>query len=234
MHTSGIPTNDLLLGTARNYGGFGATAITNTGSTVINGSIGEYPGSTVTGFPPGTFTGTEDLANTAAMQAKAYAQAAFITGNAMTATAISATLDGQTLTPGVYKESSGSFNLAASGNGTLTFNGAGVYIFQCSSTLVTGAGGIPTMTLENGALASQIYFLVGSSATINSGSAGTFNGNIIAETSITDTLLGSSYSEYADSGCTTRQCPWIQQRLHEPKSIAWLRSCSVGCQLPSV
>jgi hypothetical protein len=104
-------------------------------------------------------------------------------------TVILPTLDGQTLTPGVY--STGAAHLATSGPGTLTFNGAGVYTIITASTLTTGAGGTPTMVLTNGATAANIYWIVGSSATINSGTAGTFQGNIIAQASITDTLGGT-------------------------------------------
>jgi len=177
------------LGTAASYGLLAASAITNSvGTSIVNGDLGEYPGSTVTGAF--TVSGATNLGNAAAHTAQNDALAAFTSMNSMTATAIPSTLDGQTLTPGVYKEASGTFNLAQSGPGTLTLNGAGVYIFQASSTLVTGAGGVATITLTGGATAENVYWVVGSSATINSGSPGTFNGNIIAQASITNTLGG--------------------------------------------
>jgi hypothetical protein len=179
------------LGAAAGFAILGASAITNTGSSVVTGNLGLYPGTSVTGFPPGVVSGMEYVADMVAQAAQAAASSAYTTLNAESATAISSTLDGQTLTPGVYKESSGTFNLAASGPGTLTLNGAGTYIFQCSSTLVTGAGGTPTITLSGGATAANVYWLVGSSATINSGNAGTFQGNIIAQASITDTEGGT-------------------------------------------
>jgi hypothetical protein len=140
----------------------------------------------------------------------------------MTSTPISSTLDGQTLTPGVYSESSGTFNLAQSGNGTLTLNGAGVYIFKAASTLVTGAGGTPTITLENGATAANVYWLVGSSATINSGNAGTFQGNIIAHTSITDTSGGTiNGSAIALTGAVTlSSASNINVQLPSPPYVA--------------
>jgi len=124
-----------------------------------------------------------------AATAQAAASSAYTSLSGMTATPISATLDGQTLTPGVY--SAGAPHLATSGAATLTFNGAGVYVIQAASTLTTGAGGTPTMTLTGGATAANIYWVVGSSATINSGTAGTFQGNIIAYASVTDTLGGT-------------------------------------------
>lgn len=134
--------------------------------------------------------------------AQTAANSAYTSLNGMTATPISATLDGQTLTPGVY--STGAASLAGSGAGNLTFNGAGVYVIQTASTLVTGSGGTPTMTLSGGATAANIYWVVGSSATINSGFTGTFQGNIIAQASITDTLGGTvNGSMIALSGAVT-------------------------------
>jgi hypothetical protein len=180
-----------VLGAAGSFAILGASAVTNSGSSVLTGNLGISPGTSITGFPPGTYTGMEHIADSASAVAQAAASSAYTTLNAESATAISSTLDGQTLTPGVYKEASGTFNLAASGAGTLTLNGAGTYVFQCSSTLTTGSGGIPTITLENGALAANVYWVVGSSATINSGHVGVFQGNIVAHASITDTSGGT-------------------------------------------
>jgi type VI secretion system secreted protein VgrG len=169
-----------------------SSTITNTGSSVITGNLGLYPGSSITGFPPGSYTGVENIDNGPAIAAMNDAttyfnaqQSAAISGG----TSIPAVLDGQTLTPGVYK--TGAATLAGSGAGALTFNGAGTYIIYTSSTLTTGAGGTPTMTLSGGATAANIYWIVGSSATINSGHAGVFQGNVLAEVSITDTLGGT-------------------------------------------
>ena len=185
------PVGSPPLASSATYGILAASTVTNVGSTVVNGNLGLYPGTSVTGFPPGTVIGTQNIANAAAQQAEIDATAAYTFGQAQSATSIPAILDGQTLTPGVYTEASGTFNLAASGTGTLTLNGAGVYIFKCSSTLTTGAGGVPIINLTNGALAQNVYWIVSSSATINSGSAGTFQGTIIANASITDTLGGT-------------------------------------------
>lgn len=189
--TAGAPAGSPALGSARSYAALAATAITNTGSSVLTGNLGMSPGTAVTGFPPGSFSGSQNIANAAASAAQASALAAYTDLSTRTATPITAVLDGQTLAPGVYSEASSTFRLAQSGNATLTLNGAGVYVFIAASTLVTGAGGIPTMNLTGGATAANIYWVVGSSATINSGSAGTFQGNVIAVASITDTLGGT-------------------------------------------
>ena len=182
------------LGTAGSYAILGASAVSNTGSSVVTGNLGISPGTSVTGFPPGVISGREDIANPLSARAQSDARAAYLAMQAQTATGISSILDGQTLTPGTYVATSGTagtFALATSAPGTLTLNGAGVYVFQTSTTLTTGAGGIPTITLTGGATAANVYWVVGSSATINSGSAGTFQGTIIALTSVTDTLGGT-------------------------------------------
>jgi type VI secretion system secreted protein VgrG len=171
----------------------GASAVTNTGSSVLTGDLGIYPGTSITGFPPGTYSGMEHIADSTAHSAQTAAQASFTAKQTLglAGTTIPAALDGQTLTPGNYQFTGGAATLAASGPGTLTFNGAGTYILYTASTLTTGAGGVPTMTLTGGATAANIYWIIGSSATINSGSAGTFQGQIIAQASITDTIGGT-------------------------------------------
>lgn len=193
-------TGSLNLRSAAKYAILASSAITgSTGAgSVVTGNMGIYPNtlSSVTNFPPSTVSGVIDADNASADQGQLDAMAAFTAGNALSATSISAILDGQTLTPGVYKESSGTFNLAASTNGTLTFNGAGTYIFQAASTLVTGAGAIPTMAFAGGATPANtfIYWLLGSSGTINSGAASagsTFYGTVIAQASITATQAGT-------------------------------------------
>jgi len=87
-------------------------------------------------------------------------------------------IGGQTLTPGTYTSSS---TLGITGNLTLT--GAGVYIFQIASGLTTASGS--QVILAGGATADQVFWQVGSSATLGAGS--TFNGNILAQASITVT-----------------------------------------------
>ena len=187
-----------LLGSASAYAVLGASAVTgSTGAgSVLIGDLGIYPNnsSSITNFPPSTYSGTENAGNAAAQTAQSDALAAYTSLAAHGGyVAIPSTLDGQTLTAGYYSESSGTFNLAASGPGTLTLNGSStdVFVFKAASTLTTGSGGTPTITLTGGALASNVYWLVGSSATINSGNSGTFNGNIIAQASITDTSGGT-------------------------------------------
>jgi len=187
VSTTPAPLGTPALGTARTFGGLSATALTNTGSTVITGNIGVYPGTAITGFPPGTYTGTENIANSTAAAAQASALAAYTDLQSRPSTVIASALDGQTLTAGVYSFASGAATLATSAPGTLTLNGtaSSVFVIQTASTITTGAGGAATIALTGGALASNVYFVVGSSATINVTSGSTFNGNIIALTAIT-------------------------------------------------
>lgn len=201
------------LGSAASYALLAASAITNSASapSVVSGNMGISPNglSSITGFPPGSvINGAEHGADASAATAQTDALATFTALNTLTATLIPAILDGQTLTPGVYKEASSTFSLAESGAGTLTLNGAGTYIFQAASTLRTGAGGAPTITLSGGATASNtyIYWAVGSSATINIGVSSAnsiFRGTIIAQASITVTQGGSTGRLIALTGAVT-------------------------------
>ena len=171
---------------ASSYAVLGATAVTNTGSSVLTGNLGVYPGTSITGFPPGTFTGTEDIANAKANNAKAAAQATYTAMHSAGSTAIAAELGSQSLVAGVYSTASGAFTL----NGTLTLTGSAtdVFVFQTASTLITGGTATPVITLAGGAVASNVFWVVGSSATLASSHAGVMVGNVIALTSITDTL----------------------------------------------
>ena len=181
------------LGTAGNFAVLAGSAVTNTGPSVISGSIGLAPGSAVSGFPPGiVLDGTTQVANGVALQAKndlvtAYNDAA---GRSSTET-VAADLAGETLTPGVYTSAS---SLGLSGQ--LTLDGQGnpnaVFIFQAGSSLIVGSGS--QVNLIGGAQACDVFWQVGSSATIGTSSA--FVGNILALTSITmttgATLQGSA------------------------------------------
>jgi type VI secretion system secreted protein VgrG len=186
--TSGsIPPGSPNLATASAFGVLASSTITTVNPTTITGYLGLYPGTSVTG----SFTATAEFINdSTSQQAETDALAAYNAALALTYTTISPVLDGQTLTAGNYN--AGAASLAASGNGTLTFNGSAtdIFIIKCTSTLTTGAGGIPTMAFTGGALASNVYWIVQSSATINVGvsSAGaTFSGTVIADASITVT-----------------------------------------------
>jgi hypothetical protein len=166
------------LGTALNFTVLGGSTITNTGATVVTGELGLHPGTSLTGFPPGVVTGAKHLTDGAALQAKndlvtAYNDAA---NSPATANLTGENLGGKNLNPGVYR-----FSSSAQLTGSLTLSGRGIFIFKIASTLTTASHSVVRLT--NGAEACQVFWQVGSSATL--GSTTRFQGNLMALTSIT-------------------------------------------------
>jgi hypothetical protein len=169
------------LGAADPHGILAGTTVTCITGGVINADIGISPGNTLTGFGPCQFTGVLNLANAVAAQAQLDLTTAYNTLAGLAcppANAIVANLGGTTLAAGVYCTASG-----ISVTGTLTLDGGGdpdaVFVFQAGTSLTT-AGNI---VLINQAQAKNVYWQVGSSATI--GTASQWQGNILALTSIT-------------------------------------------------
>jgi len=176
------------LGSAASFGVLGASTVTNTGNTVITGDLGVSPGTAITGFGPGTrsgvtYTGTDSLA----VSAHHDASTAYDYLKALTPTESFTgynNLGGQTLTPGIrnYASSAG-----IDANEVLTLDGPGLYVFQTGSTWVTVTGS--RMVLINGARAEDIFFQVGSSVTLGTGTPN--YGTFIARASITATTGAS-------------------------------------------
>src|SRR5580700_11530559 len=146
------------------FGVLGASTVTNSGATTIIGNLGLSPGSSITGFPPGTVSGSINIANSLAGAAQndlttAYTTAANLPSNG----ANPPDLGGTTVFPGVYSSTS-SLQLT----GTVTLNGLGnanaVFVFQIGSTLTTAS--TSAVVLINGASAANVYWQVGSSATL--------------------------------------------------------------------
>jgi hypothetical protein len=173
------------LGTAANFGILAGSTITNTGPTSISGGIGLSPGTAVTGFPPGIVVPPAiiDTADATAATAESDLTVAYLNaaGQLPTQVLTGQNLGGLTLGPGVYF-----FSTSAQLTGTLTLNGAGFYIFRIGSTLTTASGAIVQAT--NGAQPANVFWQVGSSATLGSGT--TFIGNILALDSITNASSG--------------------------------------------
>ena len=170
------------LGTADSFALLGGSTITNTGPSVINGDLGLHPGTSVTGFPPGTVNGAVHRTDAVAKQAKsdlvtAYKDAA---GRSLSATS-PPDIGGRTLNPGVYRTGSVP-SLGLTGNLTLNAHGdpRAVFIFQVESTLTTATDS--SVSLINGAQACNVYWQIGSSATLGTRTA--FKGNILALSSI--------------------------------------------------
>ncbi|OFY86467.1 MAG: hypothetical protein A3F72_15770 [Bacteroidetes bacterium RIFCSPLOWO2_12_FULL_35_15] len=160
------------------------SSVTSTGATVITGDLGLSPGTSVGGFPPGILNGTLHINDAIATQAKLDLTAAYNDAAGRTATDIvtlSGNIGGLTLTPGLYKSTS---SLAIS-SGDLTFDAKGnanaVFIIQIASSLTTTSG--RKVFLSGGALASNIFWQVGSSATF--GTTSVFKGTVMAMQAIT-------------------------------------------------
>ena len=181
MLASSAQAASVPLGSADSFAVLAGSTVTNTGPSVISGDVGVSPGTAVTGFPPGIVTaGTIHGADAVAGQAQrdlttAYNDAA---GRSSTAT-ISADLAGSTLTPGVYTSAS---SLGLSGALTLDARGDpnAVFVFQAGSTLTVGSAS--QVILIGAAQACNVFWQVGSSASI--GSSSTFAGTVLALTSI--------------------------------------------------
>jgi hypothetical protein len=170
------------LGSAVNFAVLAGSTVTNTGLSVIAGNVGVSPGSAINGFPPGIVTPPATTYAAGAVAATAQNDLTTAYNNAMTQASTSnltgQNLGGLILGPGVY-----TFNTSAQLTGTLTLNGAGFYIFQIGSTLTTASGAI--VQAVNGAQAANVFWQVGSSATLGTGTS--FIGNILAMVSITST-----------------------------------------------
>ncbi len=169
------------LGTAASFAVLGATPnVTNTGPTLVSGSVGVWPALSIVGFPPGLIvpgTGALHPGDAIAQQAQADTTTAYLALAGMASAPIAPALGGQTLTPGVY--SAGAADLT----GTLTLDGPGLYVIQATALTTASGPGASRVSLINGASACDVFWQVGSSASIGTFSA--MRGNVLALTSIT-------------------------------------------------
>jgi Ice-binding-like/IPTL-CTERM motif len=174
------------LGQAGGFAVLGASAVTNTGPTVVTGDLGIWPNtaSSITGFPPGTVIGATHSGDAVAQQAQTDVTTAYnnLAGQACSPGNVLTGIDlgGLTLTPGVY-----CFSTSAQLTGTLTLdaqgNSAAVFVFQIGSTLTTASAS--RVLVINGGSSCNVFWQIGSSATLGTTTA--FAGNILALASIT-------------------------------------------------
>ncbi|HYX22901.1 MAG TPA: IPTL-CTERM sorting domain-containing protein [Thermoanaerobaculia bacterium] len=162
----------------------GGSTVTNTNTpTIVNGDLGVSPGSAVTGFPPGIVTGgTIHAADAVAAQAQSDLTTVYtnLANRSCDTDLTGQDLGGKTLTPGVY-----CFSTSAQLTGTLTLDAQGnsnaAFIFKIGSTLTTASAS--SVLLINSASSCGVFWQVGSSATLGTGTA--LAGNIVALTSVT-------------------------------------------------
>lgn len=172
------------LGTAAGYAVLAGSTVTNSGATLVTGDVGLSPGTEITGFegpPGGTFVAGTGSARTDpdVDLAKDDLTTAFNVAASLTPQASGLSqLAGKTLTPGVY--SGGALDLSTGSTLTLQGGAESVWVFQAASTLVTGSGS--HINLIGGASICNVFWKVGSSATL--GSSSTFVGTIMAQESI--------------------------------------------------
>jgi Ice-binding-like len=169
----------VFLGSAGTYAVLGSSTVTSTGPTTVNGDLGVWAGTAyVPGTPAAIVNGSIHAGDVIAQHAQASAAIAYhdAKGRTTAPTLLAGDLSGKTLAPGLYKSTSSLEIL-----GTLTLHGSGVYIFQVASALTVGNGG--TVVLSGGATADNVFWQVGSSATL--GTTADFKGTIMALASVT-------------------------------------------------
>jgi hypothetical protein len=217
-----------ILGSARSFGVLGGSTVTNTGLTVINGDLGVWPGSAITGFGPGVVVGGSIHAgDSVAQQAQADVTTAYnaLAGMAPTQNMTGVDLGGLTLGPGVYFFASSAFL-----TGSLTLNAMGdpnaEFVFQMGSTLITASSS--SVVTINGADGCNVYWQVGSSATL--GTDTSFEGHILALTSITLTTRATIMdgSALARNGAVTMDSNTITACVPAPGACLLFGSACIG------
>jgi len=169
------------LRSAASYSVLAGTGVANTGPTTVSGDLGVSPSTSITGFPPGIVAGTVHAGDAAAAQAQADLVLAYTNAAGRTPTTnFSGDQIGKTFFAGVH-HTAAAFALT----GTMTLDGQGdpnaVFVFQIDAAMNTGA--LSSMTLINGAKASNVYWQV--NGAVGTGGLSSLPGTIMAADAIT-------------------------------------------------
>ena len=192
---AGVP-----LASVASFGVLAGSTVTNAGLSVVDGNLGVSPGTSITGFPPGVINGSSYAGGPVAAQAQADLAKAYNNVAARpNPSPLPADIGGMTITPGLYVAP-----VTLGISGTVTLDGKNnpnsEFIFQIPSTLTTAVNS--AVVLTNQANACNIFWQVGSSATLDT--ASTFSGSILAAASVS---LGTGSSVtgrvLAESGAVT-------------------------------
>lgn len=219
------------LGAARDFAVLGGSTVTSAGLTTVDGDLGVAPGTAITGFPPGLVTGTIHAGDVLALQAQGDLTLAYdaLAGAVCDVVLTGMDLGGLTLTPGVY-----CFSASAPLNGVVTLDGQGnpdaVFVFQIGSTLLAALGS--SVQLVNGAEADNVFWQVGSSATLSADVA--FKGNVIALSSIT-LSAGASLDgrALARTGAVTMDTSHVAAPVGNTCTPASVEALARGCGIPA-
>lgn len=198
------------LNTAANFVGLAHETFTNTGSGMYVGNVGTSPGTSITGFPPGSIhNGALHIADGVSAQAMIDANAVYtaLGGQSCNVNLTGQDLGGMTLTPGVY-----CFDVSAQLTGDLVLDALGnplaVWVFKIGSTLTTASDS--SVNVINGGQALRAFWKVGSSATL--GTTTRFRGNIFALESVTLTngasLVGRAFGLTGSVTMDTTDAPF--------------------------
>ncbi len=215
------------LGAAKSFAVLAGSTITSAVAGVVTGDIGVSPGTAVTGFPPALvqngqiYTGAASLAGLAQASAlNAYNE--WLTYQNASTIDLTGIILGETpgylaLNPGIY-----SFSTSAQLNATLTLNDGGdsnaIFIFKMGSTLTSASNA--AVIMSSGGKGNNVYWLVGSSATI--GTSTNLCGNIIAVTSITLNTNSIIHGRaFALNGAVTLNTLDVSRPTYVSNSMFW-------------
>ena len=189
FYTASTANAQPALGSAQSFAVLGASTVTNTGATLVTGDLGVSPGTAITCFSPGMVVGTIHAGDLVAAQAHSDAVLAYarlkglacLPSNNLTGKVLGTSPGVLSLPPGVY-----CFDTSAQLTGALALTGAGHWVFQVGTTLTTeSASQVLVVDAGQKCSGSNVFWQVGSSATLGTGTR--FAGNILALASITVT-----------------------------------------------